>query len=188
MNLKQCLFKIKTVMRIAVIAALVSSLFGCSSKKMIDGDGMVYVDSEHRTVYANEIGVFEEADGEKYWAVCFLGYGDAGKENREKRINELFSSLSESQRGNIHHYDFEGDEWYLIVPRHKTMNDIIPLYDNGSSVLVADGNAFTVKCNVSDIHPNIRIMQDSFGGVEFSPCLDGKGNLSCTEYVIDITN
>jgi len=174
-------------MRIMALIALLLSLFGCTKNKVqkLDGDGSVYRDEDYRTVYANVLD-FKSSGADKYWAVAFLGYGDEGKENRELYIESLFSELSNEAKENIKHYDFEGDEWYLVVPRYKDINDIVPLYENGASEVVAGGEAFTVKCNFSHSRPNLKISIDSFGGKEFSPSLDGQGRL-CSENVIDIT-
>lgn len=172
-----------------MLFALFASLFSCSKEKAnkLDGDGMVYVDSDYRTKFANTLD-FDSAEVDAYWAVAFLGYGEDGENNRQVYIESLFSSLPEEDVKSIGHYDFEGDEWYLIVPRHKDMNTVTPLYDNAQTVLVENGCAFTVKCNISDLYSNISIGIDSHGGVEFSPRIDGKGSLDCGENVIDITN
>lgn len=45
---------------------------------MLDGPGMVYVDSEHRTEYANNLP-FDEIDDYPYWAVAYLGEGENGR-------------------------------------------------------------------------------------------------------------
>lgn len=39
---------------------------------------MVYVDSEHRTEYANTLP-FDEIDDYPYWAVAYLGEGENGR-------------------------------------------------------------------------------------------------------------
>lgn len=96
--------------------------------QILDGPGMEYVDSEHRTEYANTLP-FDEIVGYPYWTVAFLDNGEIGEANREIYIDKLFSGLSEESLEKIEHFDFEGDEWYLIIPRYRDKYDIVALYE-----------------------------------------------------------
>ena len=84
---------VKMVKLIAIFTAL-ANLFGCTAKKlhMLDGPGMVYVDSEHRTEYANTLP-FDELEGYPYCAVVFLGKGEIGEANRKKYIDKFIKNL-----------------------------------------------------------------------------------------------
>mgnify|MGYP006992075492 FL=1 len=169
------------------IILLITSLFGCAFKKpqVLDGPGMEYNDREYRTEYANTLD-FDSQDRNVKWAVAFLGYGEDGENNLIHYFNKLFSELPAESVNAINHYNFEGDEWYLVIPRYKGMNEIVSVTDEKISAYSYKGEAFTVKCNISDIHSNIRIrLVDS--GEEFSPQVDGTGQLVSAEEVWDIT-
>ncbi len=168
------------MMKLIAIFTILANLFGCTPLKpeMLDGPGMEYVDSEHRTEYANTLP-FDEIEGYPYWAVVFLGKGDEGETNREYYINKLFSSLPEESLEQIKHFDFEGDEWYLIIPRYRDKYDIVPLCEETKYEYVMHGEAFTVKCKA-----NIKLVYNSYG---FFPQIDDEGKLICTEDIWDIT-
>ncbi|MDO5311357.1 MAG: hypothetical protein Q4E94_05570, partial [Clostridia bacterium] len=89
---------------------------------------------------------FDEIEGYPYWAVVFLGKGNEGEANREYYIEKLFSALPKESLDKIKHYDFEGDEWYLVIPRYGDRNDIISLYGDEKEKYINYGEAFTVKC------------------------------------------
>lgn len=173
--------------RIALLTIL-SSLFGCTLPDMqiLDGPGMVYTDSDYRTEYANTLP-FDEYEEYPFWAVAFLGRGETGEANRQYYIDRLFSDLSADSIAKIRHFDFEGDEWYLIIPRYTDENDIIPLCGDGEKKRAALGEAFTVKCSSESGNPNIKVVVYIHGGHEFSPQTDSNGKLICGEYVRDIT-
>ena len=87
----------------------------------------------------------------------------------------------------IGHIDYEGDEWYLIVPRYKDDVNITNL-DTGEVYTVYNGTAFTVKCNLSDLHSNIEISTErNMSGHKFSPQMGGDGRLITNPDVWDIT-
>ena len=70
------------LMKAIAIFTVIAGLFGCRSPGekpfMLDGPGMVYVDSEHRTEYANTLP-FDKIDDYPYWAVAYLGEGENGR-------------------------------------------------------------------------------------------------------------
>ena len=171
------------MMKLIALFTVLANLFGCKMPDlhMLDGPGMVYVDSEHRTEYANTLP-FDELEGYPYCAVVFLGKGEIGEANRKKYIDKLFSNLSEESLSKIKHFDFEGDEWYLIIPRYRDEYDIVPLYEEAKDEYVMHGEAFTVKCK-----DNIKITYSSYGGHEFFPQTNDGGKLICTEEMWDIT-
>ena len=87
-------------MKIMAILAILASLFGCGNPEpqILDGPGMVYVDSEYRNEYANCLP-FENWRGEPYLAIAYLGKGDAGKVNKsvlEEDIKALQTSITET--------------------------------------------------------------------------------------------
>lgn len=170
------------MMKLIAIFTVLANLFGCKMPElhMVDGPGMVYVDSEHRTEYANTLP-FDEIEGYPYWAVVFLGTGTEGEANKAYYTDKLFSSLPKESLDKIKHYDFEGDEWYLVIPRYGDGNDIIFLDGDEKVKYTVYDEAFTVKCN-----KNIKIAFYN-GGHEFSPQTDENGRIICTEDIWDIT-
>ena len=145
---------VKNIMKIMAILTIIASLFGCSAPKLNvdDGPGMAYHDADYRTEYAN-VFEFDNYEGQPHFAVAFLGYGDR-MDFRNSYIKGVFESLSDEAIGKIQHFDFEGDEWYLVVPRYKDDVEIISL-DTDEKYTVYHCAAFTVKCNLSELHPNI---------------------------------
>ena len=86
------------------------------------------------------------------------------------------------------HFDFEGDEWYLIVPRYKDYVNLTNL-ETGKKHTIYQGEAFTVKCNLSDLHSNIEISTElNLSGHKFSPQIGGDGKLVQNPDVWDITD
>lgn len=170
-------------MKFVSILAILAGLFGCKAPEpqILDGPGTVYIDSEHRTEYANVLP-FDELESRPYWAVAYLGSGEIGEENREKYIGKLFSDLPEESRAKIKHYDFGGDSWYLVIPRYPDENDIIQNGDEDNAVCIQSGEAFTVQCGT-----DVKICMYTHGGHEFTPQIDENGKLICTEDVWDIT-
>ena len=176
------------MLTLAVTFALIVSLSGCGIQKyqVDDGPGMVYHDAEYRTEYANVLD-FDNYEGQPHFAVAFLGYGDR-KDFRNNYVKGVFDSLSDEAVGKIQHFDFEGDEWYLIIPRYKETVEISSL-DTEVKHTVYQGEAFTVKCNLSDIHPNIEVtMERNLGGYKFSPQMGGDGRLVENTDIHDITD
>lgn len=170
-----------------LVAVIATALSGCLPEKppVLDGPEMVYIDSDYRTEYAN-IFDFDSYDGQPMFAVAFLGYGDR-MDFRDTYIEGIFSDLENFTSEKIEHIDYEGDEWYLIVPRYKEDVDITNLY-TGEVHTIYNGDAFTVKCNLSDIHPNIEISTElNLSGHKFSPQMGGDGKLVPNPDVWDIT-
>ncbi|MBQ7976546.1 MAG: hypothetical protein IJ300_12750 [Clostridia bacterium] len=175
-------------MKIMAIITMIASLFGCSSVKpqVVDKTGMVYKDSNYRSIYANVFD-FDNYDGQPMFAVAFLGYGDR-MNFRDNYVKGVFESLSDESVDKIQHFNFEGDEWYLIVPRYKEDVDITNL-DKGEAHTIYNGEAFTVKCNLSDLHSNIEIStEQNLSGHKFSPQIGGDGKLVPNPDVWDITD
>jgi len=168
----------------AILTALMA-LFGCKPK-MLDGDGMVYVDADHRTDYANVFD-FDSYDGQPMFAVAFLGYGDR-MDARHTYVEEIFADLGDFAIEQVGHVDYEGDEWYLVVPRYPDDVTITNL-DTNESHTIYNGEAFTVKCNLSDLHPNLQIStEQGLSAHSFSPQIGGDGRLVPNPDVWDITD
>jgi len=175
-------------MSIISVLTVITSLFGCTLKKppVIDGPGMEYKDSDYRTDYANVFD-FDSYDGQPVFAVAFLGYGDR-MEFRHTYVEGIFEELGDHAIEQIGHIDYEGDEWYLIVPRYKEDVKITHL-ETEEIHTIYNGEAFTVKCNLSDIHPNIEISTEmNLSGHKFSPQIGGDGKLIENPDVWDITD
>ena len=173
----------KKLLAVIIVFAVAVCLFGCMFLKpeVLDGPGMEYVDSNYRTEYANTLP-FDELEDYPYWAVVFLGRGAEGAANREYYIDKIFSSLSAEKIAQIKHFDFEGDEWYLVIPRYDGENLIIPTDNTKPTESVLSGEPFTVTCS-----SNIEIVDYYSGEHEFSPQIDENGRLICTGDVWDIT-
>lgn len=179
---------LKNIVKLMAIITMISLLFGCATEKPqpIDKTGMVYKDSDYRSIYANVFD-FDNYDGQPMFAVAFLGYGDR-MEFRHTYIEGIFADLDDFAIEQIGHVDYEGDEWYLIVPRYKEDVDITNL-DSGEVHTIYNGEAFTVKCNLSDLHSNIEISTElNLSGHKFSPQIGGDGKLIKTPDVWDITD
>jgi len=149
-------------------------------------ESIAYSDSEYRTEYANALD-FDSFEGTPYFAVSFIGYGDDITSQRNEYVEELFSSLGKDAVEKIEHFEFDGDEWYLIVPRYKEYVDVKSL-DGGKMYTSYGGEPFTVKCNVSDLYSNIEIVTDIHGGHSFSPQMGGDGKLITSADICDITD
>lgn len=172
--------KVKIMKMVAILAAI-SNLFGCSTLDVLDGPGMVNVDSEHRTEYANTLP-FDEYDGCPYWAVAYLGKGDDGKNAADEYIEKLFTELSEEKRKAVNHYDYGGEKWYLIIPRYPDKNYIIRGNDEEKAVSVKHGDAFTINCG-----DDVKIRSDTLVRNELVLQTDENDRLICTKTVRDIT-
>ena len=179
---------LKNIVKLMAIITMISSLFGCATEKSqpLDKTGMVYKDADYRSIYANVFD-FDNYDGQPMFAVAFLGYGDR-MEFRHTYIEGIFADLDDFAIEQIGHIDYEGDEWYLIVPRYKEDVDITNL-DTGEVHTIYNGEAFTVKCNLSDLHSNIEISTElNLSGHKFSPQIGGDGKLIKNPDVWDITD
>lgn len=178
----------KIIIKFAGIITIIASLFGCSQEKpqVLDGPGMEYKDSDYRSMYANVFD-FDNYDGQPMFAVAFLGYGDR-MEFRHTYIEGIFADLDDFAIEQIGHIDYEGDEWYLIVPRYKE-DVVITNLDTGEVHTIYNGEAFTVKCNLSDLYSNIEISTElNLSGHKFSPQIGGDGKLIKNPDVWDITD
>lgn len=174
--------KVKFMIFVAMISAL-ANLFGCTfTPDVRDGDGMVYVDRDYRTQYANTLP-FDDIDAFPKYAVAYLGKGDEGERNCEEYTRKLFCDLSKQERDSIGHYDFGGDEWYLVVPRHGTDNELVCADENAEPVINRSGIPFSMKCN-----GDVTVRITDYGGVEYTPRVDENGNLAPDEEIFDITH
>jgi len=169
-----------------VAAAVVIVMWIIRKPHKLDGPGSVYVDSDYRSEYANTLN-FDSYDGNPYFAAAFLGYGDR-RDFRNEYVQKLFAALDEDAKKNVGHFSFEGDEWYLVVPRYRDEVEIADL-ETGEIHRVYNGTAFTVKCNLSDLHPNVEISTHSgLDAHKFSPSVDGTGRMTESADVWDITD
>ena len=176
------------IARLAAIALVMALLTGCASGKpqVPDKTGMVYKDSDYRSIYANVFD-FDSYDGQPMFAVAFLGYGDI-MDARHTYVENVFADLGDFAIEQVGHVDYEGDEWYLIVPRYMEDVDITNL-NTGEVHTIYNGEAFTVKCNLSDLHSNIEIStEQNLSGHKFSPQIGGDGKLVHNPDVWDITD
>lgn len=131
------------------------------------------------TKYAEELKIDKDTD--KLIAVATV---DSEDEVKEKYFNENFLL-----------YETNGEELYFIVPIQKnvTMNIYSAVMEEADIVkdkLIASTNKpFILKCNVSDIIPNIiiEIKQNNIV-YEYSPSISLKdGSLYVNEHVLDVT-
>lgn len=171
-------------MKIMALLTILASLFGCTPEEpqILDGPGMVYVDSEYRSVYANCLP-FEDARGVPYLAIAYLGKGTDGAANKDVYIEKIFESLTNEEKAAIRTYEYEGDDWYLVIPKYR---DSVSL-KKGEDFLEESsyqGEAFVLRCN-SDITINCFNVTE----LNYMPDVDEKGNLKGTdENVWNITD
>jgi len=171
-----------------IVLVMILGTVGCTAVKppVVDGPGMEYKDADYRTDYANVLD-FDSYDGQPMFAVAFLGYGDI-MDARHTYVEEIFADLGDFAIEQIGHIDYEGDEWYLIVPRYKEDVDITNL-DTGEVHTIYNGEAFTIKCNLSDLHSNVEISTEmNLSGHKFSPQMGGDGKLVGNPDIHDITD
>lgn len=130
------------------------------------------------TKYAEKLGIDKDTD--KLIAVATI---DSEDEVKEKYFNEDFML-----------YETNGEELYFIVPIQKnvTMNIYSAVMEEADIVkdkLIATTNKpFILKCNISDIIPNIIIeIKQNNKVYEYSPYISPKdGSLYVNEYVLNI--
>lgn len=178
------MIKVK-LLKITSILGVVAGLLGCNrfyeKPFMLDGPGMVYVDSEYRTEYANTLP-FDEIDDYPYWAVAYLGKGDEGEKAAKEYAEKLFSELSEEKRQAISHYDYGGEKWYLVIPRYGEENELIQNGDKKNLQKVHDGTPYIINCG-GDVEIYIVIR----GGHKITLDTDENGRLISTPDIWDIT-
>ncbi len=125
--------------------AFLTSLCGCKHDLFIlDGPGMVYADSEYRTEYANCLP-FEDIQGAPYLAIAYLGKGEDGKANKDASIAKIFEGLDDEKIGQIKTFEYEGDDWFLVIPKYR---DLVSLIKDGAELTKAAyaGEAFVLRC------------------------------------------
>lgn len=131
------------------------------------------------TKYAEKLKIDKDTD--KLIAVAII---NSESEVKEKYFNEDFML-----------YEANGEELYFIVPIQKnvTLNIYSAVMEEADIVkdkLIASTNKpFILKCNVSDIIPNIIIeIKQNNKVYEYSPYISLKdGSLYVNEYVMDIS-
>ena len=189
-----------------MILTMLAVLFGCTAEKpelpeepqvteepvgtdepaVTDEPDIEYADGAEESLYAGVLD-FDSYEGDRYFAVAFLGYVDR-MEFRHAYVEGIFGELGDVAIEQVGHIDYEGDEWYLVVPRYKEDVNIVNL-DTGEVHTIYNGEAFTVKCNLSDIHPNLDINTAvSYGAYQFSPQMGGDGKVITNTDVWDITD
>ena len=171
-------------MKFMALLAILASVSGCGKidPYILDGPGMVYVDSEYRTEYANCLP-FGDISGPPYLAIAYLGNGDEGKANKDKYAEKIFESLDKEKISQIKTYEYEGNDWFLVIPKYRSVADL-KKGDETISQPASMGEAFVVKCS-QDIAVN------TFENVDISFLLsaDESGKLKDTdENIWDITN
>lgn len=175
----------KTLMTFMGIISFIASLFGCSTPKdpvILDGPGMEYVDADHRSVYANALELdWESVEGYPLFAAAYLGSGDEIGENRDMYLRKAFKNLSDEQLEAIPHFDFGGDNWYLVVPRYDITD--VTNTDTEERFYLNFGEAFTANCDGNLIAENY-----THGGCKYTPMLNENGKLVTVEGVVDITD
>ncbi len=132
------------------------------------------------TKYAEKLGIDKDTD--KLIAVAII---NSESDVKEKYFDEDFML-----------YEANGEELYFIVPIQKnvTMNIYSAVMEEADIVkdkLIASTNKpFILKCNVSDIIPNIIIeIKQNNKVYEYSPYISLKdGSLYVNEYVMDISD
>lgn len=132
------------------------------------------------TKYAEKLGI--DKDTNKLIAAAII---NSESDVKEKYFDEDFML-----------YEANGEELYFIVPIQKnvTLNIYSAVMEEADIVkdkLIASTNKpFILKCNVSDIIPNIIIeIKQNNKVYEYSPYISLKdGSLYVNEYVMDISN
>ncbi len=130
------------------LLSMLASLFGCARPKdpfMLDGPGMVYIDSDYRTDYANTLP-FDEPEGDHLWAVEYIGSGEEGCSRRDSVVAERFGSLGEEAIAKVEHADLGGEYWFLVIPRYNDIIEIYPAEGDPASLVSPYGYPFTVCC------------------------------------------
>ncbi len=158
------------------IFTMIASLFGCVGKpQILDGPGMVYIDSEYRNEYANCLP-FTDWQGEPYLAIAYLGNADGGKANKDVYISKIFESLDAEKLSQIKTYEFEGDDWFLVIPKYY---DTVIIKKGDEETYTEDGVPFIIRCN-SETCVNIFNVTDMY----FTLAIDQDGKLNGTEHDI----
>jgi len=163
------------VLKLMALFAFLASLFGCSKHDpfILDGPGMEYVDREYRNEYANCLP-FAEWRGEPYLAIAYLGNRGTGKENQDVAVNKVFESLGEESIHRLKTYEFEGDDWFLVIPKYY---DTVILKKGDEETFTDVGVPFVVKCN-SEVVVNVFNVTDMY----FTLALDEDGKLKGVEH------
>lgn len=175
--------------KVLLIIMIMLSMLGCGAPdlQMLDGDGMVYIDKNYRTEFANALP-FDLIDAYPYWAAAFLGKGDEGEVNKDYYINKLFSGLPEESKDKIKSYDLGGDDWFLVISRYGDEDCITYKQDGEDKKIKLYGGApFIIKCNSTDENSDVKIANFIRGGNEFSIKTDSRQRLVYAEEVWDIT-
>ena len=148
---------------------------------ILDGPGMVYVDSEYRTEYANCLP-FDDVEALPHFAIAYLGNGSLGEMNIEIYANTIFSTLDKERVDKIPKYEYEGEDWYLVIPRYRDLCSLKKGEEEHHASY--QGEAFVVRCN-GDVVVNTFDAKE----INYTLAVDENGKLLNTgEEVWDITN
>jgi len=170
-------------MKLMAIITMIASLFGWlkggyqkkNNPMILDGPGMEYIDSEYRNEYANCLP-FGDWRGEPYLAIAYLGNGDTGKANKDAYINKVFEGLDEEKINRIKTYEYEGNDWFLVIPKYY---DTVIIRKGDEEAYTEDGVPFIVRCN-SEVLVNVFNVTDMY----FTLAVDENGKLKGTEHDI----
>lgn len=184
----------KRLIAVTLLVTGMLGLFGCRSRLkggsdttdastarqskspfLLDGDGMVYVDEDYRTEYANALPYdeYHSESKDSYFSAVYLGKGEDGRQNASAWINRLFAGkLTEEKLNAIAHYDFGGEDWFLVVPRYPIEVTITPDNDSTKAQTTPDATPFTVSCNEAKLYIS------SYGGRECILKADSNGKIS----------
>ena len=138
------------------LLSLLAGLFGCTRPEdpfILDGPGMVYVDSDYRTGYANTLP-FDELESMPVWAVEYIGSSEEGRNRRDSLIAERFGSLGEDALAGVEHADLGGEHWFLVIPRYNDIIEAYPYDGAPAAHLSPNGEPFTVCCDVGAVIKN----------------------------------
>ena len=116
--------------------------------------------------------------------VQFLEYSTDMQASFDKWNDGAFEILFAAERNPIQ-IEMDGDEIYYILPRYSDCDVTITYYDDntgktvGEPVYLGTSRPVMLKCNLSDLHPNSRIVVEAGGkSASYEPRIDlGNGDL-----------
>ena len=110
--------------------------------------------------------------------VQFLEYSTDMQASFDKWNDGAFEILFPAERNPIQ-IEMDGDEIYYILPRYSDCNVTIIYYDDntgktvGEPVYLGTSRPVMLKCNLSDLHPNSRIVVEAGGkSATYEPRID----------------
>ena len=81
------------------------------------------------------------------------GKGEDGKANKDVYINKIFESLDDEIISQIKTFEFDGDDWFLVIPKYRNLVSLIK-DDAELTQAACTGEAFALRCN-QDVIVNI---------------------------------